>query len=168
MLEQENPLPRAELHLTINDWNHFARARQHHADVRRAVVRAFIIVLIVGVLGHELFEKSLQIPPGRRSGVFHDDETATGVTRKHRHGPSFDFTLRDSFSDLVSNLVSSFPARLDVETFRVRAHLSPQPTIRTLSRNRESILRQQRRAPMLERITGGQFPPSKKSDATGP
>ena len=67
MFEEENSLPRPELHFAVENRNHFARTRQHHADMRSAVVGAFIIVFVVRIFGHEFFEKSSPdraAPPG--------------------------------------------------------------------------------------------------------
>ena len=45
MLEQKDSLPRSELHPRFRDRDHFTRPGQHHADVRRHVVRPFVVVL---------------------------------------------------------------------------------------------------------------------------
>ena len=122
MFEEKNSLPRPELHFSIDDRNHFARARQHHANMRSAVVGAFIIVFVVCILRHKPFEKSFQIAPRRGSRILHDDEAATCVTHEHSRGAGFDFALRDNLLDLIGDFIRSFAARRDFKTFRVRVH----------------------------------------------
>ncbi len=41
MLKEKNPLPRAELHSTIDNRDGFARAREDRADMRWHVVASF-------------------------------------------------------------------------------------------------------------------------------
>ncbi len=54
VFEQKNSLPRSQLHPRIGDRGHFARSRQDHPDVRRHVVRSFVVVLeVTCVFGHE-------------------------------------------------------------------------------------------------------------------
>ncbi|MEY2505018.1 MAG: hypothetical protein QOG27_1298, partial [Verrucomicrobiota bacterium] len=45
MLKEENSLPGSELQFAAGDRNDFAGSGQRHANVRGAVIRAFIIVL---------------------------------------------------------------------------------------------------------------------------
>jgi hypothetical protein len=157
MFEKKDPLPRAELHFTIDDGDDFARARQDHPDVRSAVVRAFIIVFVVCIFRHEPFEKFLQVAPGRGRRIFHDDETATRMARKHSHGAGFDFALGDSFSNLLGDFVRSFAACRDFEIFCVRVHhLAQRPTyVSQFALQLRKHFASLRRAGMFERITPG-------------
>ena len=80
MFEQENALPCAEPHFSIDNRHSLAGACQDHADVRRHVVAAFRIVReIIRILRHEAVEKFLQIATSGRIRVFHDDNAATRV-----------------------------------------------------------------------------------------
>src|SRR5690242_12210506 len=86
MFEEKNALPRAELHLTIDNRDSFAGAREHHANVRGAVVAAFGGVnKIIRVLRHEALKKFLQVLSRDAIGIFHDNEAATGVLDENSH-----------------------------------------------------------------------------------
>ena len=82
MFEKENTLPRSELHFSVDNRHGFARARQRHADVAGMSSLPSIVREVIGVFRHEAIEKFLQIPSRGGVGVFHDDETATGVLNK--------------------------------------------------------------------------------------
>ena len=129
MFEKKNALPGSELHFSIDNRNYFVRARQHHANMRGAVVGAFIVVFVVCVFGHKLFEKLFEISPRRRSGILHDDQTATRVAHEHRHGAGLDFALRDNLLDLIGDFIRSLAACRYFEIFCVGMyHLAQRPT----------------------------------------
>lgn len=105
MLEKVNALPGAELHLSIDDWDYFARTRQNGAYVRRTIVTTFRGVFEPwSVFGHQSLEELLQIAPGGWIGVFHQNETTTGVpnedgnrARTHAALVDYRFHLRGKF-----------------------------------------------------------------------
>ena len=87
MFKEENALPRAEPQSAVRDRDDFARAGQDGANMRSAVVSAFRGMLeIGGVLGHEAFEKHLEITPGGWVGVFRNDQATTCVPNEDRDG----------------------------------------------------------------------------------
>ena len=122
MLEKKNALPGAELHFAIDDRDRFARPRQDHANVRGHVVRAFIIVLIVGVFGNELLKKSLDIASGRWRGVLHHGQAATGVLNENRHDSVSHAGFVDLFLDLMRNLIGAFAVGSHFEFFVPHLH----------------------------------------------
>ena len=84
MFKDKNSLPGAQLHFAADDRNRFARTGQDHPNMGRHVVRSFSIVLeIIGILRHQTVEKFLQITTRRRIGIFHHDQTATGMLDKN-------------------------------------------------------------------------------------
>lgn len=57
VFEEKNSLPGAKLHFAIDNRDRLARAGKDHADVRRHVVRTFVVVLkVAGIFRHELVE----------------------------------------------------------------------------------------------------------------
>src|SRR2546421_7449487 len=122
MFEKENPLPGAELHLGICYGNHFTRPREHHPDMRCAVVGSFVVVLVIGVLRHEPFEEFFQVAARRRCSVFHDDDTAARVLNEDRHGPRGDAAPVDNLPDLVGHFVSSLAFGPNFELLAANAH----------------------------------------------
>ena len=88
MFEQENALPRSELHFLIHNRNCLTGARQCHPDMRRHIIAALGTVRkVIGVFGHEPIEKRFQVAARSRIGIFHDDYAATGMLDKHGRGP---------------------------------------------------------------------------------
>ena len=123
MFKQENALPRPELHFSIDNRHALARARKHHANMRRAVVATFSGVdKIIGLLGHEALKKFLEIFARRAIGIFHDDETATGVLNEHCDGAVLHTGFADLRLDFVSDFVRTFAARGDLESFMTDPH----------------------------------------------
>ena len=123
MFEEKNALPRAELYLTIDNRDGFARAREHHANMRGAVVAAFGRVgKIIRVFRDEVFEKFFQVFPRRAIGVFHDNKTATGVLNKNSHYAIADAGFVDLMLDFAGDLVRPFAARGNFESVMANAH----------------------------------------------
>ncbi len=86
MLKQEQALPSAKLHFSINNWHCFARSRQDHANMRWHVIAAFgAVTKVIGIFWDETIEEFLQIMSRGWISIFHDDDAATGVLNKNRH-----------------------------------------------------------------------------------
>jgi hypothetical protein len=123
VFEEKNALPGAKLHLTVNNRDGFARVCEDHANVRGAIVAAFGRVdKIVGVFRYEVLKKFLQVFPRRAIGVFHDNETATGVLDENSryaiaHAGFVDLTL-----NFVGDLVRAFAVRGDFKPVMANAH----------------------------------------------
>ncbi len=123
MFEKKNSLPGAEQHLSIDDWDDFARARENHSNMGRHIVAPFIVVLkIRRIFRHEAIEESLEIAARFRRGIFHDNKTATGVTRKNGRGAVLDSAFIHHLSNLVGNFVGPFTVSRNVKTFYVHSH----------------------------------------------
>lgn len=122
MLEKKYALPGAELQLPISYRNDLAGPRQCHANVRGAVVAPFLLVLVLGIFGHEPFEESLQVAPRGRRGVLHHNQAATRVLDEHRGGAACDTTLFDRSLHLLRNLVGAFAVSLQFEAAGLCAH----------------------------------------------
>ncbi len=106
---EEKALPGSELKPPACKGNVFARTGQGHLDMGRHVVRPFQGVDEVRiVLGNQFLDEALQVNPGSRIGVFHQDETATRVLHENRcqslAKPGFDKASGNGVGDLVGSL----------------------------------------------------------------
>ena len=109
MLEQENALPRSELHFSLHDRHCLARARQYHSDVRWHVVAAFGAVgEIIGIFRHQPIEKCLQITTRSRIGIFHNDDAATGVLNEYSGCAVSNPAAIDLQLHVIGNFVQAF------------------------------------------------------------
>ena len=109
MLEKKNALPRSELQIAVDDRDYFARTGQDRANMRRAVVAAFRDMFEVGrILRHEALEKFLEITPRGRVGVFHHNQTATGVPYEYGHDAARHATSADGSGYPISDLVGAY------------------------------------------------------------
>jgi hypothetical protein len=116
VLEEENALPRAELHLAIDNWHGLAGARQDHSDVRWHVVAAFRIVgEVLGVFRHEAIEKLFQIASRGGIGIFHDHDAATGVLNKNCDGSVLDAAFVDLRLHVIGDFVEALAVGADFE-----------------------------------------------------
>ena len=92
MFEEENALPGAEVHLTIDNRDGFASAREHHANVRGACRRRLRRCgqnnWCLRARGVRKISPSLL--PAVAIGVFHNNKTATGVLNKNGDGSVLD------------------------------------------------------------------------------
>jgi hypothetical protein len=123
MFEEENSLPCPELHSRVDDRDHFTRPRQYHSDVRGHVIVTFIIVLKIGrFLRDEVIEKRFQIATRIGRGIFHDDQTATGMAHENRRDPVFDLALSNHLLDVAGDFVSALTPRLHFEVCGMNAH----------------------------------------------
>src|SRR5205085_1836472 len=122
VLEQKYSLPGSKLELPIGDRNYFARPRERHPNVRRAVIRPFVVVLVIRVFGHEALEEFFQIAASGGRGVFHDDETAARMAHKDRRRPGRDFASRNDLLDFIGNFVRPLAFRSHLEGFCVHGH----------------------------------------------
>ena len=112
-----------ELHPRIRDRDHFARSRQHHPDVRRHVVRSFVVVLEVRrVFGHEPVEEFLEIAARGRIRVLHDDEAATGVLNENGQRAGRDAAAGQGRIDLIRDFIRPLARCPDRDRFVVHAH----------------------------------------------
>ena len=123
MFENKNFLPRPELHLPVGNGQHFARTRQHRANMRSAVVASLSCVNeIRRVFRHQPLEKHLQVFACGRIGVFHYDQTAAGVLHEHGGHPRRDSAFRHDRLDLGSDLTGAFAFRSKLKAFGISSH----------------------------------------------
>ena len=109
MFEEENALPGSKLHFSVGNGHGLAGAGQDHADVRWHVIAAFGAVReIIGVLGHESIEEFFQVASRGWICILHQDNAATGVLNKGRHGPASDAAPVDRRLQFVRNFVQAF------------------------------------------------------------
>ena len=111
VFEHKNPLPGAELQFAVHDWNRLAGSGQHHPNVRRHVVWAFVVVFVAGVFGNEFVEKPFDITTRCRGCIFHGGQAATGVSDKNGDDSILDAGLIDLSLNIMSNLVGSLSVR---------------------------------------------------------
>ena len=123
MLEEKNSLPGPEVHLSIENRHRLAGAREGHANVRRHIVATFRLVReVICVLRHQAIEKFFKITSRGRIGVFHDDEAATGVLNKCRHGSGTHASFVDDRLDIVRDFVGPLAVGANVESLLSNAH----------------------------------------------
>jgi hypothetical protein len=123
VFEEKNALPCAELHMTIDNRNGFARARERHPDVRGAVVTAFGRVdEIICVFGDEVLEEFFKIFSRRAIGVFHNDQTATRMLDEYRDDSRAHTGFADLALDFIGNLICAFAFGGDFESVMMDAH----------------------------------------------
>jgi hypothetical protein len=123
MFEQENALPGSELHLTVDDRNGLAGARQDHADMRRHVVAAFgAMCKVIGILRDQTVEEFFQITSRSRIGIFHDDHAATGMLDKHRRRPVPDAASIDLGLHFARDFVQSLSVRAGLKLIVMNVH----------------------------------------------
>ena len=123
MFKKKNSLPRPELHLPVGNGQHFARTRQHGANVRSAVVASLSCVNEISrVFRHQPLEKHLQVFACGRIGVFHYDQTAAGVLHEHGGHPRRDSAFRHDRLDLGGDLIGAFAFRSKLKAFGISFH----------------------------------------------
>jgi len=123
MFEQENALPRSELHSPIDNRHGLAGARQHHADVRRHVVAAFRAVReVIGVFWNQTVKERFQVAARSGIGIFHDNQAATGVLNKYGHRPIAHAALVDLGLDRVRDFVRALTVRAKFELIVMHIH----------------------------------------------
>ena len=123
MLEQENSLPRAELHFTIYNRDRFACASENRTDMRSAVIAAFGCVCeVIGIFRNQTLEELFEIFSRAGISAFHDDQTATGVLDKHRDYARAHIGVVDLRLNLFGYLISSFAVCLNGKLSSRRTH----------------------------------------------
>ncbi len=128
VFEEKNSLPGAELHFSIDNRHRLARARQHHANVRSAVVRALSRMHeVMGVLRHEPLEKFFEIFSGRRIGVFHHNKTAAGVLNENCDDPVAYAGLVDLRLHVTGDFVGAFAVGANIELVLMSLHKLRDP-----------------------------------------
>ena len=96
MLEEKNPLPRAESHLPSDDWNDLAGAGKRHADVARHIIRALLGMDEPWcVFRNEFFKKHLKISPRTGVSILHDHQAGAGVLHENGDDARLNFRPRD-------------------------------------------------------------------------
>ena len=130
VFEEKNSLPGAELHSSIDNRYGLARARQHHANVRSAVVRALSRMHeVIGIFRHEPLEKFLEIFSRRWVGVFHRNKTATGVLDENCDDPVAHAGLVDLRVYLTGDFVGAFAVGANIELVLMNLHKLCDPKI---------------------------------------
>jgi hypothetical protein len=123
MLEEKNSLPGPEVHLSIDNRHRLAGAREGHANVRRHVIATFRLVReVICILWHQAIEKFFKITARGRIGVFHDDEAATGVLNKRRHGSRTHASFVDDRPDIVRDFVGPLAIGANFEFLLSNVH----------------------------------------------
>ncbi len=123
VLEEKNSLPGAELHFSIDHRHGLARARQHHADVRCAVIGALSRMHeVIGVFRHKPLEKFFEIFSRRRIGIFHHNETATGVLNENCDDPIAHAGLVDLCLHVAGDFAGAFAVGTNIELVLMNLH----------------------------------------------
>src|SRR5262245_22162962 len=123
MFKQKNALPRSKLHSAIDNRHGFARAGQHHADMRWHIVAAFgVMGEVIGVLRHESPEKLFQVASCAWVGIFHNHDAATGVLDKNRDCSVSHFALVDLRLHGVGDFIKTFAVGARFQPIVIDAH----------------------------------------------
>jgi hypothetical protein len=126
MFEKENALPGSELHFAIGNWHGLARACQNHADVRWHVVAAFgAVAEVIGIFRHEAVEEFFQVAARAWIGIFHDDQTGTGVLDKNSDGPIPHAALVDLRLNVIGDLVKTLAIGAHFKPLMMHMHSKP-------------------------------------------
>jgi YebC/PmpR family DNA-binding regulatory protein len=116
VFEQKDTLPSAELKGTMGHGNHFAGARQHHAQMGGHVIRTFGgMHKVLLALRREAFEEFVQIRPRGWISVFINNETRAGVLHENRSRPGAEATFPQDLGNDVCDFVSSLATSLNGE-----------------------------------------------------
>jgi hypothetical protein len=122
VFEEENALPSSQLHAGICDRNYFAEVGQDGANVRRHIVRSFIVVLEVRrVFRHEPVKEFFQIATSGRVRVLHDDEAATGVLNENGQCARDDAAAGQNIGNLVGDFIGPLTRGADSDRLGVDA-----------------------------------------------
>ena len=123
MFEQENALPRSELHFSIENGYGFAGVRQHHPDVRWHVIAALRVVReIIGVVWHDPVEKLFQVSARGRIGIFHDDNAATGVLNEDSDCSTAHTALIDPRLNLIGDFIKTLAVGAKLDSIVMHVH----------------------------------------------
>lgn len=112
VLEEKHSLPGTESGFTVDDRNHFAGSGEGHSEMTGTVVGTFVGVnQIRQIFRNQIIKKGMKIGPGRWIGIFHDDETGTGMPYKDSDLPAINPTGPNESLDLVGDFISPFSCR---------------------------------------------------------
>ena len=126
MFENENTLPRSELHSSIHNGYCLTGAGQRHPDMRWHIIAALGTVReVVCIFGHQPVEELFEIAARCRIGIFHDQKTATGVLNKQSAGPALHSIPIDLRLHIIGDFVQAFTSRAQFEFFVMDLHQSP-------------------------------------------
>jgi len=123
MFEQENALPCAELHFSIDYRHGFTGARQYHADMRWHIIAALGAVReVMSIFRDEPIEELFQVAARGRIGIFHDDNAATGVLNENSYRPRLHSRAFDLRLHFVGDFVKTLGVGPDFKLVVVDAH----------------------------------------------
>ena len=125
-----NPLPGAQSQAAVGKRYDLRRACQRHFDMAWHIVGPLHgMDKMRIVLRNQLLEKTLEIGPRCRVGIFHDHKAATGMTAKYGHRALTKAAFAQLLSYLTGNLIGSLALRADLQNTLVNGH---RPKITTL------------------------------------
>ena len=105
MLEQENPLPGAELELAALDRDRQLGRGQSRAQMRRHVVRSLVVMLVPGAFVRDAREISFEVAANRRSGVLLDHQRGRSMPAEQGRQPFRDAAQADDRGDVAGDFV---------------------------------------------------------------
>ena len=109
-----NPLPSPQLQRTARNRDGKRGCRQHAADVRGHVVRAFRVVLVIGAsVRRDALHESLEVSPYGRVRVLCDQERSARVLREDIAQADTNAGLRDNGSHTIRQRLEPSPTRLN-------------------------------------------------------
>src|SRR5688500_2932711 len=109
VFKEIDALPCAQEHASVGNRDGLGSSGEGHADVAGHVVGAFAGVLKPrGVFGYEAVEEFMEIVPCGGIGVFHDDETATGVADEDMDGALLNAAGFENTGDAIRDLNGAF------------------------------------------------------------
>jgi hypothetical protein len=126
MFEQEDALPRSKPHFSIENRHSLAGTCQYRADMRGHVVAAFgAVAEVIGIFRHEAVEEFFQVAARAWIGIFHDDQTGTGVLDKNSDGPIPHAALVDLRLNVIGDLVKTLAIGAHFKPLMMHMHSKP-------------------------------------------
>src|SRR5262245_33417965 len=114
MFEEVDSLPRAEGRLTVQHRNRDLHLRERSAQMRRHVVRPFILMRIPArVFGGQSLEERFEVGANLRRGVLLNEERSGSVTAEQREEACGDRLLGDPRADLARDFAQPAPLCLE-------------------------------------------------------
>ena len=108
MLPEEDALPGTQGHAAVHYRDLLIRLREHHLDMARHIVGAFVCMGKVGIVGrNEAVEVAFEVDARSRVGIFHEDQARTGVLAKNGEHTGSDAAVTKQLFELIRYLERS-------------------------------------------------------------
>jgi len=123
VLDEVERLPAAEREAAFGDGNRLRRARERGLQVRRHVVRALVVVFVLGALGRETVEPPREIALHGRVVVLLHEQTGGRVPAEDDGESRRDAARADDLRDAVRDVDERARRRGDFDARLVLLHV---------------------------------------------